>query len=219
MLIFKLVKKDNNEEAKHEEETPKEDTNRISFKNNNKGNKKVEIKSIKADINNSDIDKYIDLFKLEEKNKTLKEDILKEFDYDYKSIIKEFLRVLNDSNNSKFCNVMRTIFTSDTIYNIKTSNDELEETKRVLNNKQYEKILNAYMSINKRFNLEDFIVYLDELVMLNDKQITIYVGNDNDIELDEIDEDIRIEKDENIYEGIKIKYQSRIYDFSLNGRD
>lgn len=217
-LIFKLFKKGDIEEQKEvANEEPEYEEKELKFENKNLRNKKVEVKNIKKELINSDIDLHTDLYKIEEKVKTLKEDIRKEFDYDYEKIIGEFLRILDDSNNYELCNNLKNIFTSEIIYQIKCSSNWLESVKKLLNNKQ-QKILNAYLSINKKFNLDDFIIYIDELVKLNSKNVTIYTSPDLELDMD-LDENIEIIKDNSIYEGIKIKYQSRLYDFSLNGRD
>lgn len=217
-LIFKLFKKNDIEEQKEvANEEPEYEEKELKFENKNIRNKKVEVKNIKKELINSDIDLHTDLYKIEEKVKTLKEDIRKEFDYDYEKIIEEFLRILDDSNNYELCNNIKNIFTSEIIYQIKCSSNWLESVKKLLNNKQ-QKILNAYLSINKKFNLDDFIIYIDELVKLNSKNVTIYTSPDLELDMD-LDENIEIIKDNSIYEGIKIKYQSRLYDFSLNGRD
>ena len=82
-----------------------------------------------------------------------------------------------------------------------------------LNNEEY-KVYEIFLSTNK-FNMEDFIDYLNRLIELNDPTVIILVSNKN-INFDYIDQKIKTVVSEKIYRGIKILYKNKIYDFSLN---
>ena len=68
---------------------------------------------------------------------------------------------------------------------------------------------------SNRFNMEDFIDYLNRLIELNDPTITVLVPSKN-VNYDYIDKRVKTKVSENIYKGIKILYRNKIYDFSLN---
>jgi hypothetical protein len=63
--------------------------------------------------------------------------------------------------------------------------------------------------------MEDFIDYLNRLIELNDPTVTVLVPSKN-INFDHIDNKIKTRVSDNIYEGIKILYRNKVYDFSLN---
>lgn len=202
-LVSKVIKYFKRENIIETNEIIEETTkSKFSFKKINKESKKVEVESIKRDLNESDLD-FRDF-----KN-------LNDFNYDNKRILDEFLRVMDDTKNSDFCIKLRNNFTSDVIYKLKTSNNMNEDIKVILNPREL-KIYEGYKSINDAFILDDFINYLDELVKINDKKVTLFV-TDKDID-DYTNYNVLTLVDEDIYKGIKIEYKGKLYDFSMSER-
>ena len=76
------------------------------------------------------------------------------------------------------------------------------------------KVYEIYLASNK-FNMEDFIDYLNKLIELNDPTVVVLVPNDK-VNYDYIDKNIKTKVSDSIYKGIKILYRNKVYDFSLN---
>lgn len=141
------------------------------------------------------------------------------FDIDYIGLLKEFLNNIHDDGTYKFVTNLRNKFDSKIIYDLKILSDEeqIEFLNNNLNEKEQE-IYKAYITINKKHNLDSFIDYLNELVDLNNPNITVYVGNKNE-NYDHLSEHIKTIYSKDIYKGIKIIYRNKIYDYSLNERN
>lgn len=141
------------------------------------------------------------------------------FDIDYVGILKEFLKNIHDDGTYKFVMELRKKFNSTTIYKLKILSEE--EQMELLNNKLSEKerqVYKAYLKINNKHNIDSFIDYLNELVDLNNPNITVYVGNKTE-NYDYLSNYIKTVYSKDIYKGIKIIYKNKIYDYSLNERN
>ena len=145
--------------------------------------------------------------------------IEEKFDIDYVGILKEFLKNIQDDGTYKFVTNLRNKFNSDIIYKMKILSEEeqVELLNKNLDNTEKE-IYKAYLKINKKHNLDSFIDYLNELVDLNNPNITVYVGNKTE-NYDYLSEHIKTIYSKDIYKGIKIIYRNKIYDYSLNERN
>ena len=141
------------------------------------------------------------------------------FDIDYVGLLKEFLKNIHDDGTYKFVTNLRNKFNSDIIYKLKilTDEEQVELLNKNLDNTEKE-IYKAYLKINKKHNLDSFIDYLNELVDLNNPNITVYVGNKTE-NYDYLSEHIKTIYSKDIYKGIKIIYRNKIYDYSLNERN
>ena len=141
--------------------------------------------------------------------------IEEKFIVNYEDLIKDFLSNVKDDNKYDFCMKLRGKFTSDEIYKIEIMLDEEREEylEKFLNDDEY-MIYKIFISSN-RFNMEDFIDYLNRLIELNDPTVTVLVPSSN-INFDHIDNKIKTKVSDNIYKGIKILYRNKVYDFSLN---
>lgn len=149
----------------------------------------------------------------------LNKKIDEKFNIDYISLIKKFISFISENNQYEFCMNMKNKFTSDIIYSLKIlSNDELEiKIKEMLTDDEY-KIYNLYKEVNSKGDIDGFIDYLNELLDLNNPFITVYVG-DKDQNYDYLSKYIKTVYSSDIYKGIKIMYQNKIYDYSLNERN
>ena len=149
----------------------------------------------------------------------LNKEIENKFKMDYESLIKKFLEHIDDDGRYQFCINLKEKFTSEEIYKLKIMlPDEQEEyLKKLLNEKELE-IYNIYCKLEKKPNIEGFLDYINELIDLNNPNITIYVGK-KDENYDHLSKYIKTIYSKDIYRGIKIIYQKRIYDYSLNERN
>ena len=141
------------------------------------------------------------------------------FVVNYEELVKDFLTFCDDSKDYIFCLNLRNKFSSDEIYRFKTlMNDEIEnELKAFLTDKEY-KVYEAFKLIINEHNIENFVIYLDQLVDLNSPVVTILVGSKNE-NYDHLSEYIETKYNDRIYRGLKIIYKNRVYDFSLSERN
>ena len=141
--------------------------------------------------------------------------IEEKFIINYEDLIKDFLSNINEDNKYDFCLNLRNKFTPEEIYKIEIMLDsEREEYLKEFLNKEEYMVYEIFISSN-RFNMEDFVDYLNRLIDLNDSTVTVLVSSKN-INFDYIDKKIKTKVSDNIYKGIKILYRNKVYDFSLN---
>ena len=141
--------------------------------------------------------------------------IEEKFIINYEDLIKDFLSNIKDDNKYDFCQNLRNKFNPDEIYKIEIMlPDEREEYLKEFLSKEEYMVYEIFVSSNK-FNMEDFIDYLNRLIELNDPTVTVLVPSKN-INFDHIDNKIKTKVSNNIYRGIKILYRNKVYDFSLN---
>ena len=145
----------------------------------------------------------------------LNKKIEQKFIINYEDLIKDFLSNIKGDNRYDFCVKLRNKFTPDEIYNIELMLPEERNAylKKTLNEEEY-KVYEIYLASNK-FNMEDFIDYLNRLIELNDPTVVVLVPNDK-VNYDYIDKNIKTKVSDSIYKGIKILYRNKVYDFSLN---
>lgn len=150
---------------------------------------------------------------------TLNRKIDEKFNLDYEKIIKKFVSIINQNNQYAFCKNIKDKFTSDEIYLLKSLPNEKKEEriKELLSTEEY-KIYDLYKEMNKKNTIDGFIDYLNEIIDLNNPKIIVYVGDKKE-NYDHISENIKTVYKDDIYKGIKIKYQNKIYDYSLNERN
>lgn len=141
------------------------------------------------------------------------------FNIDYVSLLKKFLSFIKEDNQYSFCVNLKNKFNSDVIYSLRIlSVDELENTVRNMLTSDEYKIYNLYKEMNPNSSIDGFMDYLDELIDLNNPDIIVYVGDEKE-NYDYLSKYIKTIYSSDIYKGIKIKYQNKIYDYSLNERN
>ena len=189
-------------------------------------NKKVEAERIKAEYDDDQIDFDISIIdvlsrtKYQDKNIFEIEKMINEkFNYNSEKIVEEFVKKTENVKNYEFCKRLKKKFNNKNLYDLKILTDaELEaKLKSMLTKKEYQ-LLESYKKTHLKFKLEEFMNYVDELVELNSPNIIVYVGSKNE-NYDYMNKYIKTKVDPTIYKGVKILYQSRMYDFSLNGKD
>lgn len=141
------------------------------------------------------------------------------FVVNYEELVRDFLAFCDDSKDYDFCLKLRSKFDSETIYNLKSmmNQDMEDELKRFLNEKEY-KIYEAFKLIISEHSIENFVIYLDQLVDLNSPKVVILVGSKHE-NYDHLSEYIETKYNDKIYRGLKIVYKNRVYDFSLSERN
>ena len=141
------------------------------------------------------------------------------FVVNYEELIRDFLSFCDDSKDYRFCIKLRDKFDSETIYNLKSLiNSDMElELERMLTEKEY-KVYEAFKVIISEHTIENFVIYLDQLVDLNSPKVVILVGSKHE-NYDHLSEYIETRYNDKIYRGLKIVYKNRVYDFSLSERN
>lgn len=175
----------------------------------------VEASKPNYDFDSSIIDLLTETSYLDKNIFAINKKIEEKFIINYEDLIKDFLSNIKDDNKYDFCLKLRGKFTPDEIYKIEIMlpDDREEYLKELLSKEEY-KVYEIFTSSN-RFNMEDFIDYLNRLIELNDPTVTILVPSKN-VNYDYIDNKIKTKVSESIYRGIKILYRNKVYDFSLN---
>lgn len=175
----------------------------------------VESSKPNYDFDSSIIDLLTETSYLDKNIFAINKKIEEKFIINYEDLIKDFLSNIKDDNKYDFCLNLREKFTPDEIYKIEIMlpDDREEYLKEFLSKEEY-KVYEIFVASNK-FNMEDFIDYLNRLIELNNPTVTILVPSKN-INFDYIDKKINTKVSENIYRGIKILYRNKVYDFSLN---
>ena len=96
------------------------------------------------------------------------------------------------------------------------SSSQVKEICKLISDEEFE-VFDAYISTRK-FRLKKFLLDLDLLIENNLPKIEIIVGNHLK-NYDYLSPYIKTTYSDDIYKGMIIKYQDRIYDYSINERD
>ena len=174
-----------------------------------------DVNSPNYDFDSSIIDMLTETSYLDKNIFELNKKIEEKFIINYEDLLKDFLSNIKDNNKYDFTLKLRNKFTPDEIYKIETLLPEERDKylKELLTDEEY-KVYEIFVISNK-FNMVDFIDYLNRLIELNNPTVTVLVPNKN-INYDYIDSKIKTKVSDNIYRGIKIIYKNKVYDFSLN---
>ena len=80
---------------------------------------------------------------------------------------------------------------------------------------KYHKIYSDYCVNDNKFDINDFVSYVESMINENNPNIYILVGTEEE-NYDKIDDRIRTIYDSSIYKGFKIIYKNKLYDYSLS---
>ena len=140
-----------------------------------------------------------------------------EFDLDNDKIVAMFLRENQIEENDRIYLELVSLKQYIGQYEIyrKLSEDKhlLLELIQKLSPSSREKIEKYYLG-TKRFSVNDFLEYLEVEIRKSDPVIYIEVG-DKDLNYDQLDRRIKTIYNDKIYKGIRIRYQDKLYDYSL----
>jgi hypothetical protein len=134
-------------------------------------------------------------------------------------IIKDFVHNIEINEDYKIYQSLYDRFSPNLIYRLKMLNKEtqIKEIGKMIPDEEYE-VFDSYIKSHKKFKLDKFLLDLSLLIERSRPNIEILVGNKNK-NYDNLNPYIKTIYDEDIYKGIIIKYQDRIYDYSINERD
>ena len=141
------------------------------------------------------------------------------FVVNYEELVKDFLALCKDKSDYDFFFFLRGKFDSDTIYKLKSMLPDVreEEIKNMLDKKEY-KVYETFKLVTSDISVDSFIDYLDRLIILNNPQVLILVGNKSE-NYDHLSEYVKTVFNDKIYRGIKIIYKDKVYDFSFSERN
>ena len=140
------------------------------------------------------------------------------FQIDEEAIIKKFISKTKFNEDIQTYEMLKDRFSPNFIYKLKMLNNDnqIKAIKNILSDKEFV-IFDSYVSTRK-FKLEKFLLDLDILIENNKPLIEVIVGNTKK-NYDYLSPYIKTTCSDDIYKGIIIKYQDRIYDYSINERD
>lgn len=146
-------------------------------------------------------------------------ELQKNFNVNGENILKEFIKEHKYTGSVRNYNSLvkyRNQFSKEVIYEImsldrKTQLEFLDSIttdtlKKIVDFEEYQNL--------PKFNLFDFIENIDEKIQMMDPTIYVYVGNAN-YNYDHIDTKIKTLFFNNMVEGLIIKYQNKMYDYSI----
>ena len=147
----------------------------------------------------------------------LQKKIDEDFDFDYERIILNFISDNIDDRDYNTCLNIKNKFNSNLIYKIKNEIDLEDAILSELNNDEKD-IFKRFKKINDRYDIDDFLNYIDELIASTSPYVEVQVANKKQ-NYDHLSKYINTVVNDSIYKGIKIIYKNKVYNFSLNERN
>lgn len=140
------------------------------------------------------------------------------FVIDEKQILKDFITNIKVSGDYENMQKLLDRFSPNLIYKLKMVNNssQIKLIKEMITDEEYE-IFDSYLKY-KKFKLNDFLRDLELLVEKNKPIIEVLVGSKRK-DYSDMSPYIKMIYSEDIYKGMIIKYQGKIYDYSINERD
>lgn len=140
------------------------------------------------------------------------------FNIDEEKVLKDFIKNISiDENNIIYQSILDR-FSPNLIYKLKMLNKEsqVNEISKMLSDEEYN-VFHDYIETHK-FRLNKFLLDLNLIIERTNPVIEVLTGNKNK-NYNYISSYIKTIYSEDIYKGIIIKYQDKIYDYSINERD
>lgn len=140
------------------------------------------------------------------------------FSINEEEILKKFIENIEVNKNYEHAVSMQARFSPNLIYKLKNldTKTQIKEIGKMLSDEEYE-IFSEYIKRYK-FKLNKFLLDLSLLIEKIEPKIEVLVGQKNK-NYDHLSKYIKTIYSEDVYKGIIIKYQDRIYDYSINERD
>ena len=140
------------------------------------------------------------------------------FNIDEEKVLKDFIKNISIDENNKIYQSILDRFSPNLIYKLKMLNKEsqVNEISKMLSDEEYN-VFHDYIETH-RFRLNKFLLDLNLIIERTNPVIEVLTGNKNK-NYNYISPYIKTIYSEDIYKGIIIKYQDKIYDYSINERD
>ena len=140
------------------------------------------------------------------------------FNIDEEKVLKDFIKNISIDENNKIYQSILDRFSPNLIYKLKMLNKEsqIKEISKMLSDEEYN-VFHDYIETHK-FRLNKFLLDLNLIIERTNPVIEVLTGNKNK-NYNYISSYIKTIYSEDIYKGIIIKYQDKIYDYSINERD
>lgn len=140
------------------------------------------------------------------------------FKIDEDKIISDFVKNNIVNENYKYYQSIYDRFSPNLIYKLKMLDKEnqINEISKMLNEEEY-KVFDDYLKSHK-FKLNRFLLDFELNIEKTNPVIEVITG-DKSKNYNHINPYVKTSYSDDIYKGIIIKYQDRIYDYSINERD
>ena len=140
------------------------------------------------------------------------------FKIDEDKIISDFVKNNTVNENYKYYQSIYDRFSPNLIYKLKMLDKEnqINEISKMLNEEEY-KVFYDYLK-NHKFKLNRFLLDFELNIEKTNPVIEVITG-DKSKNYNHINPYVKTSYSDDIYKGIIIKYQDRIYDYSINERD
>ena len=140
------------------------------------------------------------------------------FKIDEDKIISDFVKNNTVNENYKYYQSIYDRFSPNLIYKLKMLDKEnqINEISKMLNEEEY-KVFYDYLKSHK-FKLNRFLLDFELNIEKTNPVIEVITGDKNK-NYNHINPYVKTSYSDDIYKGIIIKYQDRIYDYSINERD
>ena len=140
------------------------------------------------------------------------------FKIDEDKIISDFVKNNTVDENYKYYQSIYDRFSPNLIYKLKMLNkdNQINEISKMLNEDEY-KVFYDYLTHHK-FKLNRFLLDFELNIEKTNPVIEVITGDKNK-NYNHINPYVKTSYSDDIYKGIIIKYQDRIYDYSINERD
>lgn len=140
------------------------------------------------------------------------------FNIDEEKVLKDFIKNISIDENNKIYQSILDRFSPNLIYKLKMLNKEsqINEISKMLSDEEYN-VFHDYIETHK-FNLNKFLLDLNLIIERTNPVIEVLTGSKNK-NYNYISPYIKTIYSEDVYKGIIIKYQDKIYDYSINERD
>lgn len=140
------------------------------------------------------------------------------FKVDEDKIISDFVKNNEVDENYKYYQSIYDRFSPNLIYKLKMidKDNQIKEISKMLSDDEY-KVFYDYVKTHK-FKLNKFLLDFELNIEKTNPVIEVITGDKNK-NYNHINPYVKTSYSDDIYKGIIIKYQDRIYDYSINERD
>lgn len=226
LSLKKLIESINKESQNYYFKNMQEMDSKIDEKNKKllkKEEEKIDVENKKDVIEEKSLDKeLLDIYNHTdyEKENALKvaNKVEEIFNIDEEKVLKNFIKNISIDENNKIYQSILDRFSPNLIYKLKMLNKEsqINEISKMLSDEEYN-VFHDYIETHK-FRLNKFLLDLNLIIERTNPVIEVLTGNKNK-NYNYISPYIKTIYSDDVYKGIIIKYQDKIYDYSINERD